>query len=298
MLKNFFKFLFDDEYYQHHRRKAHKFFITFYTIIFILIIIFIGAWVYKLNLDVNYKNKEILLIGKERDTYIKLVNEYIFNLNELDNLEKQKQGINQGIWNTKNIRVSKILNSYISELQSERQEELSLEKHGYQNYKLRYDWMTFPIKGYTSTYDAEFGIWRKNPLRKGEYYQHGGFDLTLQSDINLCSPMDGIISKIGFHELAGYFVVIEQIREEETFNKKTKKFEIIKNKYEVCLSHLNGIKSKEGQQVKKEEIIELMGASGKRCYGRHVDISLKVNGILTNFVTKSTHGNKVVDFIK
>ncbi len=165
-------------------------------------------------------------------------------------------------------------------------------KFGLNNFGWTYIEIGYPVDPNTSYITSQYGIRYIN----GKKEDHKSIDIKQKYSLKVKSSINGIC-RINYNKSYGYNVTI-------------KNFIIMKNalgKKQICkvkirLSHLSRIDVKDGQWIKKDEIVGLMGNSG-RCaiydeklkiwreitvnernmgIGVHLDFELEINGYKRN----------------
>ncbi len=109
---------------------------------------------------------------------------------------------------------------------------------------------------------SSFG-YRRSPFGKRREF-HDGLDIGAPYGTLIKATADGVVSFTGYKTGYGYSVIIDH-----------------KNGFETSYCHSSEILVKEGQHVKKNQVIAKVGSSG-RSTGPHVHYMVKVNGVLEN----------------
>jgi murein DD-endopeptidase MepM/ murein hydrolase activator NlpD len=113
-----------------------------------------------------------------------------------------------------------------------------------------------PTRGYFS---SSFGM-RDHPIT-GVRTMHRGVDFCAPTGTPIYAPADGRVVRVEFHRDLGLTMVIDH-----GYNIQTR------------YGHLSKAKLKEGQKVKRGEIIALTGESGYSVTGPHLHYEVHVNG--------------------
>lgn len=117
-----------------------------------------------------------------------------------------------------------------------------------------------PIKEGNIT--SKFG-YRISPITN-EYALHSGLDIATRENTEIYSAYDGVVIKAEYHEINGNYVVIEH-----------------SNTLKTTYNHCNKLLVKEGETVKKGEVIALVGATGYAT-GNHLHFEVLLNGKYVN----------------
>ena len=117
-----------------------------------------------------------------------------------------------------------------------------------------------PIKAGSIT--SKFG-YRISPITN-EYSLHSGLDIATRENTEIHSAYDGVVIKAEYHEINGNYVVIEH-----------------SNTLKTTYNHCNKLFIKEGEKVKKGDVIALVGATGYAT-GNHLHFEVLLNGKYIN----------------
>lgn len=184
------------------------------------------------------------------------------------NLSQNIKSFYQGISKT-DIAVSEIFNSFknvVQETFSPSVEEPSGETESTTGEKADFSPVfltvnfTNPIKEGNIT--SKFG-YRVSPITN-EYSLHSGLDIATRENTEIHSAYDGIVVKSEYHEINGNYIVI-------------KHSDTLKTTY----NHCNKLLIKEGEKVKKGDVIALVGATGYAT-GNHLHFEVLLNGKYIN----------------
>lgn len=131
--------------------------------------------------------------------------------------------------------------------------------------------ITAPAHGEISSY---FG-YRNDPI-SGEYKLHSAIDISINEGTKISAAWDGIVTKSGYDEEAGYYIWM-----------------VHKNGCETLYCHLSKILVDTGNVIRAGEIIALSGNTGYST-GPHLHFGIKKDGEMVdplNYIT--TEGGKV-----
>jgi murein DD-endopeptidase len=106
---------------------------------------------------------------------------------------------------------------------------------------------------------SNFNPWRKHPVT-GKLRPHHGIDLGTPIGTKIIAPGDGVVTFVSEHKYAGKYIVIEH-----------------QGTVTTRFLHLSKTFVREGQSVKRGDIIALSGNSG-RTTGPHLHYELHLNG--------------------
>lgn len=156
------------------------------------------------------------------------------------------------------IEKDKIIDPFVEE-----KTKIALQLHGLKNYQLRLDDFIFPVKDINKSFiqcpENEFG-WRKISWKQNKDF-HTGLDIYTYDGSDVIASNEGIVKWTGSSEKGGLFIIIRHY---------------IKNGYlDTYYGHLFEIGVKEGQVVRKREVIGTMGSTGTDCSGRHVHFEIR-----------------------
>ncbi|MBE7049914.1 MAG: M23 family metallopeptidase [Ruminococcaceae bacterium] len=112
-----------------------------------------------------------------------------------------------------------------------------------------------PIMPCNGTISSPFGK-RVHPL-SGEETSHNGIDIAIDSGTEVCAIEDGVVQKSEYNQFSGNFVVIEHI-----------------GGYTSSYAHLSESKAKEGDTVKKGNVIGISGSTGA-VTGPHLHMEIR-----------------------
>ena len=118
----------------------------------------------------------------------------------------------------------------------------------------------YPVVGTQYKINSLFG-YRNDPVGQKGWSLHSGIDLKAANGTPIGAWFNGTVSSAGYSGTSGYYVWVNHGYGLQTF---------------YC--HLSSIKAKVGQTVKQGDIIALSGATGSRCTGPHLHLSVKING--------------------
>lgn len=184
------------------------------------------------------------------------------------NLSQNIKSFYQGISKT-DIAVSEIFNSFknvVQETFSPSIEEPSGETESTTGEKADFSPVfltvnfTNPIKEGSIT--SKFG-YRISPITN-KYSLHSGLDIAAAENTEIHSAYDGVVIKAEYHEINGNYVVIEH-----------------SNTLKTTYNHCNKLLIKEGEKVKKGDVIALVGATGYAT-GNHLHFEVLLNGKYIN----------------
>lgn len=184
------------------------------------------------------------------------------------NLSQNIKSFYQGISKT-DIAVSEIFNSFknvVQETFSPNVEEPSGETESTTGEKADFSPVfltvnfTNPIKEGNIT--SKFG-YRISPITN-KYSLHSGLDIATAENTEIHSAYDGVVIKAEYHEINGNYVVIEH-----------------SNTLKTTYNHCNKLLVKEGEKVKKGDVIALVGATGYAT-GNHLHFEVLLNGKYIN----------------
>ncbi len=184
------------------------------------------------------------------------------------NLSQNIKSFYQGISKT-DIAVSEIFNSFknvVQETFSPSVEEPSGETESTTGEKADFSPVfltvnfTNPIKEGNIT--SKFG-YRVSPITN-EYALHSGLDIATRENTEIYSAYDGVVVGAEYHEINGNYIVI-------------KHSDTLKTTY----NHCNKLLVKEGEKVKKGDVIALVGATGYAT-GNHLHFEVLLNGKYIN----------------
>lgn len=184
------------------------------------------------------------------------------------NLSQNIKSFYQGISKT-DIAVSEIFNSFknvVQETFSPNVEEPSGETESTTGEKADFSpvFLTVnfanPIKEGSIT--SKFG-YRVSPITN-EYSLHSGLDIAAAENTEIHSAYDGVVVRAEYHEINGNYVVIEH-----------------SNTLKTTYNHCNKLLVKEGEKVKKGDVIALVGATGYAT-GNHLHFEVLLNGKYIN----------------
>lgn len=184
------------------------------------------------------------------------------------NLSQNIKSFYQGISKT-DIAVSEIFNSFknvVQETFSPNVEEPSGETESTTGEKADFSpvFLTVnfanPIKEGSIT--SKFG-YRISPITN-KYSLHSGLDIAAAENTEIHSAYDGVVIKAEYHEINGNYIVI-------------KHSDTLKTTY----NHCNKLLVKEGEKVKKGDVIALVGATGYAT-GNHLHFEVLLNGKYIN----------------
>lgn len=184
------------------------------------------------------------------------------------NLSQNIKSFYQGISKT-DIAVSEIFNSFknvVQETFSPNVEEPSGETESTTGEKADFSPVfltvnfTNPIKEGNIT--SKFG-YRVSPITN-KYSLHSGLDIAAAENTEIHSAYDGVVIKAEYHEINGNYVVIEH-----------------SNTLKTTYNHCNKLLVKEGEKVKKGDVIALVGATGYAT-GKHLHFEVLLNGKYIN----------------
>lgn len=184
------------------------------------------------------------------------------------NLSQNIKSFYQGISKT-DIAVSEIFDSFknvVQETFSPSVEEPSGETESTTGEKADFSPVfltvnfTNPIKEGNIT--SKFG-YRISPITN-KYSLHSGLDIATRENTEIHSAYDGVVIKAEYHEINGNYVVIEH-----------------SNTLKTTYNHCNELLVKEGEKVKKGDVIALVGATGYAT-GNHLHFEVLLNGKYIN----------------
>lgn len=184
------------------------------------------------------------------------------------NLSQNIKSFYQGISKT-DIAVSEIFNSFknvVQETFSPNVEEPSGETESTTGEKADFSPVfltvnfTNPIKEGNIT--SKFG-YRISPITN-KYSLHTGLDIATPKNTKIYAAYDGIVIKAEYHEINGNYVVIEH-----------------SNTLKTTYNHCNKLLIKEGETVRKGEVIALVGATGYAT-SNHLHFEVLLNGKYIN----------------
>ena len=184
------------------------------------------------------------------------------------NLSQNIKSFYQGISKT-DIAVSEIFNSFknvVQETFSPSVEDATGETESTTGEKADFSPVfltvnfTNPIKEGSIT--SKFG-YRISPITN-KYSLHSGLDIAAAENTEIHSAYDGVVIKAEYHEINGNYVVIEH-----------------SNTLKTTYNHCNKLLVKEGETVKKGEVIALVGATGYAT-GNHLHFEVLLNGKYIN----------------
>lgn len=152
---------------------------------------------------------------------------------------------------------SKIIADLYDELLDGELSEAITEKEQIDSLSVSASAQTFmiPVVG---TVVSEYGM-RTNPVT-GIYCLHGGIDIAAESGTDILAAYDGVVTAAGYSSSYGNYVIIEH-----NSNIKT------------LYAHSSKLLVKEGQTVKKGDLIALVGSTG-RSTGPHLHFEVRVGG--------------------
>lgn len=107
---------------------------------------------------------------------------------------------------------------------------------------------------------SQFGI-RNNPFGRKSTETHSGLDIANSTGTSIKATADGIVTYSGWKDGYGNVVIIDH-----------------ENGYESFYGHNSQLKVSEGTQVKRGDVISLMGSTG-RSTGPHCHFEIKLNNI-------------------
>ncbi len=156
--------------------------------------------------------------------------------------------------------------------------EKRIEMYGIQKYKINQlfsNWC-YPVSkdSYTAYYNSEFG-WR---IFRGKREFHYGIDFVSPFDSRAFTVNDGDVFEVGHNHWHGKYV------------------DLLTDGIYIRYAHLDQIYVKEGQSVKRKEVLGLIGSTGIQS-GVHLHFEIKIKTgnqwIYMNYVTNSLHGKKI-----
>ncbi len=112
----------------------------------------------------------------------------------------------------------------------------------------------WPTRGYIS---LAFGPAR-SPFTLKEMF-HNGLDIAAKAGTPVAAPADGLVTTAGFKGDYGYLIIIDH-----------------RNGYTTWYAHLQAVKVRKGEQVKRGETIGFVGNSGKSM-GPHLHYEVRLN---------------------
>jgi murein DD-endopeptidase len=128
--------------------------------------------------------------------------------------------------------------------------------------------VAYPLASIVVT--SPFGV-RRDPI-SGKTAQHGGVDLRAHFQ-PVYAMMHGMVARVGYERKGGNFLAIQH------------------GDYSVTYCHLSQVLVRNGASVKPSDVVAVSGASGTRCTGPHLHISVKYKG-------KAINPMIVLDFIR
>lgn len=173
-----------------------------------------------------------------------------------------KLKITRGKYGVRRISVSKKFNDMSKEAWRQYQHDQALIKAAINKYTPQRYWegpFSRPVPG---TVVSQFG--RRSIVNGVEKSPHGGVDLRGKTGTPIEAPADGMVVVLLNHYFGGNFLVIDHGQGIVT-----------------CYLHLSKALVKQGQYVRKGEVIALVGATG-RVTGPHLHYGVMVNGIRTD----------------
>lgn len=117
-----------------------------------------------------------------------------------------------------------------------------------------------PVKGIVT---SKFGV-RKNPFNRKEKDFHTGMDIAVEKGTFIKSAFDGTVTETGYTDIAGNYIKIYTDDEIQTF-----------------YGHIQFIFVKEGEKVRKGQVIAAVGDSGLTT-GPHLHFELLYNSLRVN----------------
>ncbi len=115
--------------------------------------------------------------------------------------------------------------------------------------------MIWPVQGKVT---SEYG-YRTHPIT-GKYSMHGGIDIGAENKTPIKSVFDGKITKKGYSNSYGYYVIIQH-----------------SDNFETLYAHCSKILLETGNEVKKGDIVALVGSTGKST-GPHLHFETRIGG--------------------
>jgi murein DD-endopeptidase MepM/ murein hydrolase activator NlpD len=124
------------------------------------------------------------------------------------------------------------------------------------------EWPIWPLYGYRGNMeDGSFFGFRTNPIT-GRQRNHEGIDLGAPSGTKVLSALDGVVSKIGFDDTYGNYIIIDH-----------------ENGQSTMYAHFDNLSPlKEKQAIKKGTVVGFVGNSGAST-GPHLHFEYKVNNV-------------------
>ncbi len=113
----------------------------------------------------------------------------------------------------------------------------------------------WPVSGQVT---SEYG-YRTHPI-SGKYTMHGGMDIGAKNGEPIKSVFDGKITKNGYSNSYGYYVIISH-----------------SDNFETLYAHCSKLTLKEGDEVKKGDTVALVGSTGKST-GPHLHFEIRIGG--------------------
>ena len=101
--------------------------------------------------------------------------------------------------------------------------------------------------------------YRTNPVT-GIYCMHNGIDIAAEKGEDICASFDGNVTSAGYSSTYGYYIIISHSKNVETL-----------------YAHCSKLNVKEGDTVKKGDLIGLVGSTG-RSTGPHLHFEIRVGG--------------------
>lgn len=201
------------------------------------------------------------LLAENKELAYKLDVENVKIKKVISNLEYYYAGVGEGVNEiismikdgTDDIDENKLIKPLMDE-----HIKIVIELHGVKKYELRFTDMIFPVKDFENSYvgcsQAEFG-WRKLRTETNQTF-HKGFDIYNPYNDEIIACLEGEIIRVGENKRYGKFILQRTL--------------IDGHFHFVYYGHLDKIDVKAKQIVKQGERIGLMGATGTKCFGKHL----------------------------
>jgi len=184
------------------------------------------------------------------------------NIKTLGDRKKKERVAQGGEGGFENVAEEEALENLIAEVKLRHQAFKELERSLAQKLdRLRHTPSLWPVRGkVTSSYG-----WRKSPFCEGRLEFHTGVDISAKPGTPIRSPADGKVEKVWYDRALGLTIKIRHGYGIETL-----------------YGHLSKVLVREGEEVKRGQVIGLVGNTGSRSTGPHLHYEVRLRGRAVN----------------
>lgn len=180
------------------------------------------------------------------------------NIKTVGDRKKKERVAQGGEGGFENVLEEEALEDLIAEVRLRHQAFKELERRFAQKLdRLRHTPSLWPVKGEVS---SGYG-WRKSPFGDERMEFHTGIDIVAKAGTPIRSPADGRVVKVWYDRALGLTIRIRHGYGIETL-----------------YGHLSKVLVREGEEVKRGQVIGLVGNTGNRSTGPHLHYEVRVGG--------------------